>query len=32
MTEKAILAKIDHPFLIKLHWSFQDDKKLYFVL
>lgn len=32
MTEKAILAKIDHPFLIKLYWSFQDDKKLYFVL
>ena len=32
MTEKAILAKIDHPFLIKLNWAFQDEKKLYFVL
>lgn len=32
MTEKSILAKIDHPFLIKLNKSFQDEKKLYFVL
>ena len=24
MTYKAILAKINHPFLIQLHWSFQD--------
>ena len=32
MTEKQILSKIDHPFLIKLTKSFQDEKKLYFVL
>jgi serine/threonine protein kinase len=32
MTEKQILAEIEHPFLIKMHSSFQDDKKLYFVL
>lgn len=32
MTEKQILVDIDHPFLIKLKSSFQDEKKLYFVL
>ena len=32
MMEKQILAKIDHPFLVKLKMSFQDEKKLYFVL
>lgn len=32
MTEKRILAEIEHPFLVKLYSSFQDEKKLYFVL
>lgn len=32
MTEKEILAKIEHPFLVHLKMSFQDEKKLYFVL
>lgn len=32
MTEKNILAHINHPFLVKLKSSFQDEKKLYFVL
>ena len=32
MTEKQILADLSHPFLVKLHSSFQDQKKLYFVL
>jgi serine/threonine protein kinase len=32
MMEKQILAKISHPFLVKLKMSFQDEKKLYFVL
>jgi len=32
MMEKEILAKIDHPFLVKLKMCFQDEKKLYFVL
>jgi serine/threonine protein kinase len=32
MTEKNILAHINHPFLVKLYSSFQDDKKLYFIL
>lgn len=31
-TEREILANIEHPFLMKLHYSFQDAKKLYFVL
>jgi len=30
--EKTILAKIQHPFIIKLHWAFQTDQKLYMVL
>ena len=32
MTEKEILARITHPFLVKLKLSFQDEKKLYFLL
>ena len=32
MTEKQILAEIEHPFLVKLFSAFQDEKKLYFVL
>lgn len=32
MTEKNILAHINHPFLVQLKASFQDEKKLYFVL
>ena len=32
MTEKNILAHINHPFLVHLQSSFQDEKKLYFIL
>ena len=32
MTEKQILAQIEHPFLVRLYSTFQDEKKLYFVL
>lgn len=32
MTEKQILSAIEHPFLVKLKMSFQDEKKLYFLL
>ncbi len=32
MTEKKILAQISHPFLIKLHSTFQDHQNLYLVL
>ena len=32
MTEKQILAGINHPFLVKMISCFQDATKLYFVL
>ena len=32
MNEKAILASLSHPFLVRLKECFQDDRKLYFVL
>jgi len=31
-TEKQILSSINHPNIIKLHFTFQDSKNLYFVL
>lgn len=31
-TERKVLVNMDHPFLMKLYYSFQDIKKLYFVL
>jgi serum/glucocorticoid-regulated kinase 2 len=30
--ERHILSEIDHPFVIKFHGSFQNEKKLFFVL
>ena len=32
MTEKEILAQIEHAFLVRMKMSFQDEKKLYFLL
>ena len=32
MTEKQILTQISHSFLVTIHASFQDHKKLYLVL
>lgn len=32
MIEKEILAEINHPFLVKLNCSFQNEKKLFLVL
>lgn len=32
MTEKEIMATIEHPFLVKMRMSFQDENKLYFLL
>ena len=30
--ERMIMEKISHPFLMKLHYAFQDDVKLFFVM
>jgi len=30
--EKDIIAEIDHPFIVKLHYTFQTAEKAYFVL
>jgi len=32
MSERAILEKIHHPFLVNLNYSFQSEDKLYFIL
>ena len=32
MTERKILEKVSHPFIIKLRYAFQSDKKLFFVM
>jgi len=31
-SEKSILMKLEHPFLVKLHYSFQTSEKLFFVM
>eukprot|EP01097_Dermamoeba_algensis_P007658 TRINITY_DN48_c0_g1_i1.p1 TRINITY_DN48_c0_g1~~TRINITY_DN48_c0_g1_i1.p1 ORF type:complete len:428 (-),score=98.00 TRINITY_DN48_c0_g1_i1:279-1562(-) len=31
-SEKAILQKINHPFLVNLYYTFQDEKNLFFVM
>lgn len=32
LAEREILASIDHPFIIGLHYAFQNASKLYFVM
>lgn len=32
MTERKILEKIAHPFIVKMNYAFHTDKKLFFVL
>ena len=32
LTERSILGKVKHPFIIKLRYAFQNSSKLYFVL
>ena len=31
-TERNILARVNHPFIVKLKYAFHNPKKLYFVL
>ena len=31
-TERRVLGNINHPFIVKLHYAFQTNNKLYFVL
>ncbi|KYQ88168.1 putative protein serine/threonine kinase [Tieghemostelium lacteum] len=32
LAEKDILKRIEHPFIVKLHYAFQNEKKLYLVM
>ena len=32
MTERRVLSEIEHPFIVKLHWSFQSKTRLHLVL
>lgn len=32
ITEKEVMMKSDSPFIVKLHYTFQDDYNLYFCL
>ena len=32
MMERDILTKVNHPFLIRIHSAFQDEKKIFLVL
>jgi serine/threonine protein kinase len=31
-TERKVLAKVDHPFIMRLHFAFQNNEKLFLVL
>ena len=30
-TERELLEKLNHPFIVKLYYAFQDEQKLYFI-
>lgn len=32
MAEREIMSKVDHPFIVKLHYAFQNDTKLYLIM
>lgn len=32
LTEKDIMVQMAHPFIVKLHWAFQTEKKLHLVM
>ncbi|EPY24375.1 serine/threonine-protein kinase [Strigomonas culicis] len=31
-TERNVLTRLNHPYLLKLHWTFQSEHKLFFVM
>ena len=32
MTERKVLERLNHPFIVKLNWAFQTEEKLFFVM
>jgi len=32
LSERKVLEKLNHPFIIKLHWAFQTNEELFFVM
>jgi len=32
LTERSVLGRMNHPFIVKLHYAFQTDSQLHFVL
>lgn len=32
ISERKVLEKLDHPFIVKLYWAFQSKEELYFVM
>jgi serine/threonine protein kinase len=31
-TERNVLSSVSHPFIVKLHYAFQTENRLYFVM
>ena len=32
LSERSVLEQLNHPFLVKLHWAFQNSNELFFVM
>lgn len=32
MNEKQLLRRLNHPFIVNMHWAFQDTENLYLVM
>ena len=32
ISEREVLEQVDHPFIVKMHWAFQNTDELYFVM